>query len=850
MAADITHQLESYFVRHKKQGKIVVLVFVLSIFTVFTVFSMLLRPAISMECRNLDVSANPCRVKLGKEIPVHVSAAAVDGQKTTVFLLSTKSADAGLSKKYVFQKESIKIPAKLGQASLNSTSSPSENSTSHFANGTVLLHRQFAADGNADYYFMLNEHQTADFTLNYISNSKVKPPKKVPLQKDAKVSAPSAESAAVQTVSQEETKFAKTSEQNTLSSEESTSSATKTSSAVNSTALENSSASSTANSGSQSLQPQNLTITFLAGKTLKTVDSTMQETTSSNSSTASSQGKPSSLTLTWDASTSSEVSATKIASGAAQKTAAMADYHSAGLQNPNHYSINPNLSYKLIQSDSDTYTNTKYYHKDCALGVAGNFGVVAFDTAALYADTCSNVLAKNLQANVNFGTRNLEELSYVQNYQRVHPTSASCPQNVLVVGSSNSVSVTDNGNHFAVNGTKIDCPNTIWQDADTSRTPFINLEKVKAEVDAISLELKEQKNANVDASHLNKWGGSCNESYLQLTKQDGVGVYNIKASELSQYNRFGVKGLHTGTSGGAVVINVDCSGVKTLNMPISKIEVDGQFIGFNETTQFRYNKVIWNFVNCDPSLTINTQLLYGVVLAPDATINVMQNLNGTIIGNNVNIRGENHRDDFVGKLTNDITVRKVWKDSSGNVMTGKQVENLNVKVQLYQDDEAFGSPVILNQQNGWSYTWHDLNEGGCCSYGYWSYTTWCSGTSASAMNDGCTCKCWNDCWCSGSNWSYVLWYSYGEKHVYQVKEIEVTDSGGKNVTDQYTTSYSNPSGSDGVITITNQKKDTPTYTLPVTGGGGVVPIYFIGILLLLCGIAGAYFQHKHRCRDT
>jgi len=241
-------------------------------------------------------------------------------------------------------------------------------------------------------------------------------------------------------------------------------------------------------------------------------------------------------------------------------------------------------------------------------------------------------------------------------------------------------------------------------------------------------------------------------------------------------------------------------------MPISKIEVDGQFIGFNETTQFRYNKVIWNFVNCDPSLTINTQLLYGVVLAPDATINVMQNLNGTIIGNNVNIRGENHRDDFVGKLTNDITVRKVWKDSSGNVMTGKQLENLNVKVQLYQDDEAFGSPVILNQKNGWSYTWHDLDEGGCCSY--------------------------------------------GEKHVYQVKEIEVTDSGGKDITDQYTTSYSNLSDSDGVITITNQKKDTPTYTLPVTGGGGVVPIYFIGILLLLCGIAGAYFQHKHRCRDT
>jgi hypothetical protein len=91
--------------------------------------------------------------------------------------------------------------------------------------------------------------------------------------------------------------------------------------------------------------------------------------------------------------------------------------------------------------------------------------------------------------------------------------------------------------------------------------------------------------------------------------------------------------------------------------------VDGQQISNHEEPQspssdfqYHYGKVLWNFYQCSGTAiepydgTITVQLMYGSILAPDADITVKQNMNGTVIGQNVIIEAEIHRDDFVGEL--------------------------------------------------------------------------------------------------------------------------------------------------------------------------------------------------------
>ncbi len=461
-----------------------------------------------------------------------------------------------------------------------------------------------------------------------------------------------------------------------------------------------------------------------------------------------------------------------------------------------------NLTYKTISTAAETYTHTSYYNANRALGVAGNFHVVAFNTATLWAHTDGNVLANTLRAYSNFGTNGVaNELSYIKNYSIVSSTSASSNAHVLALGSANRVRLTDNNNAFSIQGTKLDSPKTIWQDTNTNTVPFIDLKTVKNEVTTISTALSTKKTANVDASHLSSAPNrTCDTSYLQLTDSDTLGVYNISARDLSNYSYFGIKGFQSGHNG-SVIINVDCSSTYGfIELPICEIYVDGNKLNFSEVSSFVNGKVIFNFVNC--TATIDTNLMYATLVAPNATINVWQNLNGTIIGDTVNIWAETHRDDFVGTFSygNNVTVDKVWRGRSGALLTGSDVSALSVTIQLYQTNTsgvktAYGSPITLNSSTGWSYSWNALPTG----------------------------------------------------YTYSATETQILD-GGQDVTNSYAPSYSSSvtesSGSTTTkVTISNQY----IYTLPNTGGTGIGLFIVIGICAM-GGALGIYlYRRSRRC---
>ena len=443
---------------------------------------------------------------------------------------------------------------------------------------------------------------------------------------------------------------------------------------------------------------------------------------------------------------------------------------------------NSGLTYKIIQTAADTFTNTSYYNSSQKLGIAGNFHIVAFNTATLSAHTNGNVLAKNLYAGSNFGTNGLtDELSYVQNYMQVNGVSASNNTHVLAIGYDNTVSAFDNGNAFGINGVKLDRPKNLWQDQSTTTLPFVDLAAVKSSSESLSSSLAGNSAAYTE-SHLSTTGGSCDLSYINLTNPDKVGFFNITASALSSYNYFGVKGFSAGHSG-TVIINVDCTGVSSpITLPESRMYVDGTAQNLTEVTNFVNGRVLWNLVNC--TTTVTTRLLYASLLAPDATVNVGQNLNGTVIGNNVTISAESHRDDFIGSVSNGVTVtgNKVWSDYG----TGSPA-NTSVTFQLYRSTDggttrtAYGTPVTLNSTTGWTYSWTELPTGS----------------------------------------------------LYTIVETAVTQ-GSTDVSSNYAASYSTDTGvSSGSITVTNQY----LYALPSTGGIGVARLYTLGgLLLLMAGI--------------
>lgn len=311
-----------------------------------------------------------------------------------------------------------------------------------------------------------------------------------------------------------------------------------------------------------------------------------------------------------------------------------------------------------------------YYNENSPIGTAGSFHIVAFDTANLDTHTNGNVLAKNLNANSNFGTNNYgHELTYVQNYLVVNSNSASKAEHVLVIGSENELGLYDNNNKYTVNGQPIDRPKNIVQDKDTAAAPFIDLNRVRAEIRQIAANLVGYSDMNLDITVMDQ------KNVIKLTDPDSVGILNVKPTDSRIFGKdyLQMAGFQSGHEG-SIVINVDCTGVSQIDMPKALVVVDGQEQGTNEVVEFSNGKVLWNFINAE-GVTINTHLMTGMVIAPGATVNVMQNLNGTVVADVVNIKAESHRTDFTGKIvpqtqthTHSVTIQKIREGYVGTTL--------------------------------------------------------------------------------------------------------------------------------------------------------------------------------------
>lgn len=118
---------------------------------VFVTTYLLILPAITMENSVLEVTATPSEAVLGEVIETEIFALADDGREETYFVLTADGDNAGLDESQLdFDSDGI--------ASIEDT------------NGQVIdLHREYTEAGEARYWFVLQEGQSASFSLPWVN---------------------------------------------------------------------------------------------------------------------------------------------------------------------------------------------------------------------------------------------------------------------------------------------------------------------------------------------------------------------------------------------------------------------------------------------------------------------------------------------------------------------------------------------------------------------------------------------------------------------------------------------------------------------------------------------------------
>ena len=406
------------------------------------------------------------------------------------------------------------------------------------------------------------------------------------------------------------------------------------------------------------------------------------------------------------------------------------------------YYYNGNVSFTTIDSTNgftssawDAYRDTGKDGSGNALGIAGSFHLVAFDTLSSSSHIYGNILANHVTNIQDYGVKpefaNIYghgTLSYIQDYQATNPRfgEQSYSNQAIVFGNNTSTFslyseyINNNNtikfkNSRVTGGTEITFPRTIAQDLDTANTPFIDMSAVKAETTTLSSTLSKHEDAGAmyDFSDQNK-------KTISYTKGSGCAYLTLPLSALTQNgNPLYIKNLPLdGTA--ALVINVDCGGA---DAPIpDQVWLDagnGQNAGLGENDKDT-GYVLWNFTNAK---SVTAMGMVSSILAPGATINLKGNSCGTFIGENINVSGETHTRPFHGKFTDDqpkpettsASVNKQWLDSEGNAEAADVVKaHDGVKVQLYRSvgeaaaEAVADSEVTLNADNKWSCTWDNL----------------------------------------------------------------------------------------------------------------------------------------------
>ena len=356
-----------------------------------------------------------------------------------------------------------------------------------------------------------------------------------------------------------------------------------------------------------------------------------------------------------------------------------------------------------------------------ALGIAGSFYLVAFDSLSTSKEVYGNVLAKKVTGNVDFGIDSRfndayghSALSYIQDYQGTHSLfgNASFTKQAVVFGSNSTtfgLFANESSGHQIINyknsstsGKVVGFPAAIGQDPDSSSEPFIDLDAVSQEMKSLSTGLATRSSvggATYDFSN----AGSKQISY---TLDSGCAYLSLPASELAKSgSTIDIVGLPDDGSG-TLVINIDCEGSSVTLPEQINLYLGGKAASFGDVdddTGF----VLWNFYNCTGQSITATNMV-GSILAPGASLTLDGNACGTFIADAINVKGKTSARPFHGAFepveattSVDISASITWDD--GDDADGVRPDSITVDIirTAHDGSEHAAGTLSLSETNGW-----------------------------------------------------------------------------------------------------------------------------------------------------
>ena len=304
------------------------------------------------------------------------------------------------------------------------------------------------------------------------------------------------------------------------------------------------------------------------------------------------------------------------------------------------------------------------------LGIASQFHIFAKGTSKLNAHTNGNIASAIFEGEVNFGTNIHEglvsnEIDYLESVKTIN-SSSEIPDNAtrktkFVVGVNNQFSSVDNGNGIALNGTKLDHLKNadIFQDKNKK---YIDFSSEFNKLYATSDQLYSQK---PNLTITNDSFDDPNKRVIDLASQTSSNVFvNIDASVLAGNTDLNINN----PSNKIVIMNVTNS---QSNLDIaSKIVYNGR--SNQETENCSDANISWNFGNDTHTINFNAPF-QGTVLAPNSAIIVNQNLDGSIIATDVDIKAETHRWDPNPIILNGaVILKKVDSGDKNKTLAGAE----------------------------------------------------------------------------------------------------------------------------------------------------------------------------------
>lgn len=297
------------------------------------------------------------------------------------------------------------------------------------------------------------------------------------------------------------------------------------------------------------------------------------------------------------------------------------------------------------------------------LGEAANFGLIGFNSIRLNAHTNSNIATAHAHVGAAFGNHaagvDEPEVSYLGKVDG--NINVSLPADSRIVfGASTDIGQTDNGNSWTVNGGKLEMqtggslPKSERVLKDSGTVKYLDLKAMEKSMTALSAKWAKAApaNASYDFSDMNR-------RHIDATGDEAH--LDIDAAEL-QGNRV------TATLGDdtRLIVDVDAKGSDAVTLP--QLDVDG--INHAEYAHWTDKCVIYNLTDSQSKdgqyhgRVGTAGATSSVILAPEADVNALQNVEGQIIAKTVTIGGEFHRNSVNVPATRHVEVRLDGQDKT------------------------------------------------------------------------------------------------------------------------------------------------------------------------------------------